>query len=230
MRNYAPFVLALGALIAAFGGCSSPEADARSVVQGACAALRGEVPYDVTYTVSFANSDGAETVSTWDVRVNENGEYHAVIAPYPTIPGYPPAAYRGTAEMISVGDAIYFRSRMDDEPFDAWQVSEILPTRDICTYVDAPGLEGAVYTDLGSTMLDGAEARRIRYETSVESDVLVEEYWVTPAGEIKQYRIDGILGELTTSWLGVISGVGEPNIVTRPALPTPSPTLDTETR
>ncbi len=232
MRDYAPFILALGALTAAFGGCSSPETSSiQSVLQDACAAVRGEVPYDVTYTVSFTSPDGAETVSTWDMSVNDNSEYHAVISPFPTLPGYPPAMYSETAEMIGVGGAIYLRTQMDNESFGTWQeVSEFSPAREICAYIDAPESQGAAYTDLGSTTLDSAEVRHIRYEAGADAgaDGLVEEFWITPAGQIKQHQIDFTLGEFTSTWLGVLSGVGEPNIITRPTLPTPSPALHTD--
>ena len=100
------------------------------------------------------------------------------------------------------------------------------------------------YRDIGRAVLNGAEVRHIQHESRIElpsiTDLILyarfDEYWLTPEGRLVQHRVvhtvaNGI-GESTVDVLGVVSGVGEPNIIEAPVhiidaplplLPTPTP-------
>ena len=93
------------------------------------------------------------------------------------------------------------------------------------------------YIDLGRTMLNSIEVRHIQYETRIEPlpgvDIEVvpymraDEYWLTPEGQLVQHRrMDthaNTVGVATIELLGIVSGVGEPNVIEAPVLPTPAP-------
>lgn len=215
----------------------SPTPDALAAIQDACESLEGHVPYDVTYTISYPPS--IRILS--EIRVNERGEFHA----FATLL----SGYEGEhTDWLFVDDSFYEREWSEGEP-GLWSRSSSRSLHGVsapafCAHsyesgegeLDALSAEladlggAAFYTDLGNTTLNGIDVRHLRFEATWDDPnpggrrrTLADEYWITPDGQIKQHRLTNSVGSVATEWLGIISGVGEPNVIEAPVLPTPAP-------
>ena len=225
----------------------TPTPDAQTAVRDACGNLLGDVPYDLTYTASFHYREGTTDSREYDVRINERGDYHAIVTLVQPDAQDTESARR-SAEEISIDGSAYSRAW----PEGAWQesamVGEPLRVEGLCSTEFASEDEEfnklmeqyqvtTSYTDLGSTTVNGVEMRHIRLSTHIDRDEsdsgtlespgpdlsklveeFVDEFWVTPGGQIAHFRQAYSAGGTAIEVLGVISGLGEPNAIEAPSL------------
>ena len=140
---------------------------------------------------------------------------------------------RSTAEWLYVEPSIYFRGRLDGEDFSEWEVrgeysggaGSPVP---VCSFDPSSD-----FNRLADTTVDGVSVRHYAVETDLwwtspaqGSFIVRDEYWVTAAGRLVQHKaIETIetVGVVRNDWIGKYSGIGEPNAITAPVVPTPVP-------
>ena len=253
----------LAPVLSACGGPQqpSPTPDAQTAVQDACANLLGGVPYDIAYTSSITQrllaGTTVATETEYDARINDRGDYHAIVT---RTMSEDQRTGSGYWEEISIDGSAYMRfpegpwqeSAMTGGPSGEGVCSTDFAGEDeeLNRYLEQYTLITS-YTDLGSKTLNGVEMRHIRLSSQYEArdsdalepsgfdvsaliEELVDEFWVTPNGQIAQFRQAYQFAGTTIEGLGVISGVGEPNVIelsapapTWPPTPTPEPTTPT---
>lgn len=221
----------------------TPTPGARAAIQDACARLESEAPYDATFTLSvtYVASKPSQIYVT-DVRVNDRGDFHAHI----TRSGGQDERPDAFAELVSLGGSLYESIWEQGEPGGQWRgadrsllvtlvpsfCGDLLEDQELEALSREFGDSGlsASYADLGKTTLDGVEVRLLRFEVSLERHIpgeprqgIIAEYWVTSAGQMRQARQTIESGAGPIEWIGVISGVGEPNVIEAPVLPTLAP-------
>ena len=207
-----------------------PTLSAHAIVEKACSRMETVDSFDVrsTLTVSNVGSTTPDRTARYDVRVS-GGDFHmvATLQEFNTVQ---------TIEFFGVSGTVYAHEVGSDE----WEVSDEFQLGDL--HPTIPGVD-ALCPELGHTvrvgeeMLDSTPVEHFRSTASQDIGPVgnvddpssssspmafefVQDLWVDSTGQLTQTKlvqtvaVDGEKGR--AEMLSVISGVGEPNVITAP--------------
>lgn len=209
-----------------------PTLTPQAAVENACASAQNGTSYDASYVLSSSRLNGLTISAEYTIRVNVQGSMHVIqdgTQMYTNAEGET-VVQRSTAEWLYVEPSIYFRSRLEGEEFSEWEVQgeysggagSPVP---VCSFEASSD-----FTQLADTTVDGVSVRHYAVETDLfrsspaqGSFVVRDEYWVTAAGRLVQHKAIETVGVVRNDWIGKYSGIGDPNAITAPVVPTPVP-------
>ena len=200
--------------------CTREIVSAESLLDDACHDLADAQSFDITYAVTHTTDEGIRK-GTWEVRMN-GGNYH-LVETYST----------AIAEKILFDGVFYFRTQWSGEEPGEWRridnirfekdadtsTSDSTSQSPVCSYATDSRFAGGK-----ETTLNGVKVRHIVISKGSAASISIsEEYWITLSGRLVQHKGVVITSDTRTEHIGVVSGIGEPNVITAPEVPAPSP-------